>query len=222
MGWKTIDRNDSNVFDSPSFDYGRYYKFIKKYGYTQYSGPPMNTDLETFLLTKSDEKRKNERGLPPYYSNAVFLSGPKRLTLLVYQPYMRMGDIMEDLEGWNAGGLYDVKIYNERQSWYDTGAERICNILITLHTINFRDALKIIGYIIGIHGRPPKDKFTEDEIRNMLKPFCRIEGMKIESNERVSELIRTIDRQLESGEVSTAPFKKMREIIDDPKNYERV
>ena len=222
MGWTEINKEDMNAFpDASSFDYKRFYKFAKKYGYTHYSGPPTRTNLETFLLTKKDEEFKAERGLPPHYANAVFLSGSKRHTLLICQPFMLSGNVMDDLEEWNNNGIYDVRIYDEGQCWYATDAKDICSIMITLNMINFRDALKTIGRIIGLHGKPPKEEFSEDEIRNMLKPLNMIEGMKADQRKIVSDLIKQIDRQLESGQISTTPFKKMREIIDEPKSYER-
>ena len=222
MSWTEIDKNDTDVFpDAPSFDYKRFYKFAKKYGYTHYSGPPTITNLETFLLTKNDSLRKYERGLPPHYANAVFLNGPRRPVLLICQPLMPVEDVVDDLKKWNSDEIYDVKVYDESQCWYDADAENICSIIISLNMINFRDARKIIERIIGVRGKDPKEEFTEDEIRAMLKPFHRIEGMKADSSATMSELVRQINRQLDTGQVSKIPFRKMREIIDEPKNYDR-
>ena len=222
MSWTEISKKETDMFpEAPNFDYKRFHKFVKKYGYTHYSGPPTVTDMETFMLTKTDEKWKKERGLPPHYSNAVFLSGQRRPTLLVYQPFMHMEDVLDDLSGWNVGNNYEVHVYDEGQTWYDTEAKNICSITVTLAMINFRDALKIIGKIIGINGKPPKEQFTEDEIREMIRPFRRIEGMKPAQSKTISDLLAQIERQLETEQVSMTPFKKMREIIDDPKSYDR-
>ena len=222
MSWTEIDKNNTNVFpDAPSFDYKRFYKFTRKYGYTHYSGPPVITDLETFLLTSNDSPRKVEQKFPPYCTNAIFLNGPRRPVLLICQPLMPVEDVIDDLKKWNSDEIYDVKVYDEGQCWYDTDAENICSIIIALNMMNFRDARKIIERIIGVRGKNPKEEFTEDEIRTMLKPFRRIEGMKADSSATISELVKLINKQLDTGQVSKIPFRKMREIIDEPKNYDR-
>jgi len=222
MSWIELDKRMLDIFpDAPSFDYKRFYVFAKKYGYSHYSEPPVRTNLETFLYTKKDEKMKAERGFPPHYSNAIFLSGRRRPVLLIYQPLISAEDIIDDLNGWDTDDIYDVNVYDGGQCWYDTEAKNICNVIISLKMINFRDARKTIERIVGVRGKAPKEEFSEDEIRDMLKPLRRIEGLKVEHSTTVSELIKQIYKQLDSGQVSKTPFKKIREIIDEPKNYDR-